>query len=117
MIKTNNVNTTLFTNFNYKTKLVQITQRNNTKSFDVKKLNIDDKLIKLITDKAEIATALNRYFCDIGPSLAKNIPPVDCTPENFLKDVCVSQNLNLNIVTDLDVIKIAKMSIKKTKVT
>ena len=40
---------------------------------------------KLITDKKEVADIFNEYFCNIVPTLAKQIPPPTLSHTAFLK--------------------------------
>ena len=42
---------------------------------------------KIKTGEDEIANEFNKYFADIGPSLAKNIPDPSMPFESFLKRV------------------------------
>ena len=54
---------------------------------------------KIKTGEDEIANEFNKYFADIGLSLAKNIPDTSMTFECFLKRVNTtlpSQSLSIN---------------------
>ena len=67
-----------------------------------KKLNFPQKLKignKIKTGENEIANEFNKYFADIGPSLAKDVPKPSITFEIFLKRVSTtlpSQSLSIN---------------------
>ena len=71
-----------------------------------KKSNFPQKLKignKIKTGENEIANEFNKYFADIGPSLAKNIPKPSIPFESFLKRVNTtlpSQSLSLNELKD-----------------
>ena len=54
---------------------------------------------KIKTGENEIANEFNKYFADIGPSLAKDVPKPSITFEIFLKRVSTtlpSQSLSIN---------------------
>ena len=58
---------------------------------------------KLKTGEDEIENEFNKYFADIGPSLAKNIPNPSISFESFLKRVNTtlpSQSLSINELKD-----------------
>ena len=58
---------------------------------------------KIKTGENEIANEFNKYFADIGPSLAKNIPKPSIPFESFLKRVNTtlpSQSLSINELKD-----------------
>ena len=58
---------------------------------------------KIKTGEDEIANYFNKYFADIGPSLAKNIPDSSMPFESFLKRVNTtlpSQSLSINELKD-----------------
>ena len=58
---------------------------------------------KIRTGENQIANEFNKYFSDIGPSLAKNIPKSSITFESFLKRVNTtlpSQSLSINELKD-----------------
>ena len=58
---------------------------------------------KLKTGEDEIANEFNKYFADIGPSLAKNIPNPSISFESFLKRVNTtlpSQSLSIKELKD-----------------
>ena len=66
------------------------------KSSFLQKLKIGNKIK---TGEDEIANEFNKYFADIGLSLAKNIPDTSMTFECFLKRVNTtlpSQSLSIN---------------------
>ena len=71
-----------------------------------KKSNFPQKLKignKIKTGENEIANEFNKYFADIGPSLAKNIPKPSIPFESFLKRVNTtmpSQSLSANELKD-----------------
>ena len=65
-----------------------------------KKLKLGNKII---TGEDEIANEFNKYFADIGPSLAKIIANPSIPFESFLKRVNIilpSQSLSLNDLRD-----------------
>ena len=72
----------------------------------VKKSNFPQKLKignKIKTGENEIANEFNKYFADIGPSLAKNIPKPSIPFESFLKRVNTilpSESLSINELKD-----------------
>ena len=58
---------------------------------------------KIKTGENKIANEFNKYFADIGPSLAKNIPKPSIPFESFLKRVNTtmpSQSLSANVLKD-----------------
>ena len=58
---------------------------------------------KIKTGENEIANEFNKYFADIGPSLAKNIPNPSISIESFLKRVNTtlpSQSLPISELKD-----------------
>ena len=58
---------------------------------------------KIKTGEDEIANEFNKYFADIGPSLAKNIADPPIPFESFLKRVnttLLSQSLSINKLKD-----------------
>ena len=58
---------------------------------------------KIKTGEDEIANEFNKYFADIGPSLAKNIADPSIPFESFLKRVnttLLSQSLSINKLKD-----------------
>ena len=58
---------------------------------------------KIKTGENKIANEFNKYFADIGPSLAKNIPKPSIPFESFLKRVNTtlpSQSLSINELKD-----------------
>ena len=58
---------------------------------------------KIKTGENKIANEFNKYFADIGPSLAKNIPKPSIPFESFLKRVnttLLSQSLSINELKD-----------------
>ena len=67
-----------------------------------KKSNFPQKLKignKIKTGENEIANEFNKYFADIGPSLAKDVPKPSITFEIFLERVSTtlpSQSLSIN---------------------
>ena len=71
-----------------------------------KKSNFPPKLKignKIKTGEDEIANEFNKYFADIGPSLAKNIPDPSIPFEKFLERVnntLSSQSLSINELKD-----------------
>ena len=70
------------------------------KSNFYRKLKIGNKIK---TSEGEIANEFNKYFADIGPSLAKNIPNPSISLESFLKRVITSlpsQSLSINELKD-----------------
>ena len=74
--------------------------KHNRKSNFPQKLKIGNKIR---TGENQIANEFNKYFSDIGPSLAKNIPKPSITFESFLKRVNTalpSQSLSINELKD-----------------
>ena len=71
-----------------------------------KKSNFPQKLKignKIKTGENEIANEFNKYFADIGPSLAKNIPDLLISFESFLKRINTTfpgQSLSINELKD-----------------
>ena len=51
----------------------------------------------ITTDKQKIAEGFNDFYINVGPELAKNIPEVNCSPADLLKDRVVN-NMILNEV-------------------
>ena len=66
----------------------------------------------LTTDKQKIAEGFNNFYINVGPDLASNIPNVDCSPADLLKDRVVN-NLLLSEVC-LDELETCIMSLKES---
>ena len=63
---------------------------------------IDDLLT---TDKPEIANKFNKYFVNVGPTLANNIPPVPGDVTSYIKG-CYPNSMFLNSTDANEVCKI-----------
>ena len=75
-------------------------KQNSTKPNFPQKLKVGNKIK---TGEDEIANKFNKYFADIGPSLAKNIPDPLMPFESFLKRVSTTlptQSLSINELKD-----------------
>ena len=64
----------------------------------------------ITTDKQKIAEGFNNFYINVGPDLASNIPNVNCSPADLLKDRVVN-NLLLNEVC-LDELEKCVLSLK-----
>ena len=79
--------------------------KSSKKSNPIKELKVGNRII---TDKNEICNTFNKFFVNIGPSLAENIKPTkNIRFTSFLKKV-VSSSFHFDLVGEEDVLKIVK---------
>ena len=62
---------------------------------------------KLVDDKSIIANKFNKYFLNIGPNLARNIPHSSCTYESFIQNPN-SNSIFLRSTNEYEVINIIR---------
>ena len=63
--------------------------------------------VRKVTSNIDIANGFNRFFSNIGPALARNIPNGNANFTNYLNQN-VEESLFLNPVTDEEIIEIVK---------
>ena len=68
------------------------------------KFTINNKIIK---DDTEIADSFNKFYVNIGPSLAEKIPETDIDPISYIKKD-ISTCMHVVPVTELEVVEILK---------
>ena len=54
----------------------------------------------LTTDKHKISEGFNNFYINVGPNLARNIPSVNCSPTQLLKDRVVNNMLLNEVLID-----------------
>ena len=75
-----------------------------------KKSTMSSKFIidnKIVSDKYKIAESFNKFYVNIGPSLAEKIPSAAVDPISYIKND-ISQCIHMTPVTEAEVIKILK---------
>jgi hypothetical protein len=82
----------------------ELINKNNSKS-DVSELKIDNVSI---TEDQLIAEHFNQYFSSIGEAIAESIPNVNIDPLSYLNYDEQLPSLNLNEISQYDVIEILK---------